>query len=133
TVSRSAREVLAAVGVGVEVAVQPTGGAQGQAAARRAEPGYAQRIREALGEDVTSEPAEVWLGKAEEGGQLAWAVRVEEQGYGGAVSLLTLTDPADATVVGVEVLPRDETPGLGDAVAEPLFLLQLYQKGPQDP
>ena len=133
TVSRSAREVLAAMGVEVEVAVQPTGGAQGQAAARRAEPGYAQRIREALGEDVTLEPAEVWLVKAEEGGQLAWAVRVEEQGYGGPVSVLTLIDPADVTVLGVEVLSHNETPGLGDTVAEPFFLQQFFQKGPQDP
>src|SRR5690606_18064417 len=131
--SRSAREVLAAMGVEVEVAAQPAEAAQGQAAARRAEPGYAQRIREALGEDVTLEPADVWLVKAEEGGQLAWAVRVEEQGYGGPVSVLALIDATDVTVLGVEVLSHNETPGLGDAVAEPFFRPQLYPKGPQDP
>lgn len=138
TVSRSARELLQEMGVEIEVAAQGPGdgtggsGATSQSATSLVEPGYAHRIRRALGEEVSLEPAEVWLVKEDGGKQLAWAVRVEEEGYGGPISVLTLIDPVNVTVLGVEVLAHNETPGLGDAVTQPFFLGQFHQRGPQD-
>lgn len=141
TLAQSARALLAAMGIDVEVAAAAGGGGSGAGAgssggagaARAAEPSYAGRVRQALGEGVTFEPAGVWQVKGEDGKAVAWAVRIDEEGYGGTMSVLTLLDPADAKVLGVEVLSHNETPGLGDMAAEPFFLGQFYHKGPQDP
>lgn len=134
TLSQSARALLEAMGIDVEVATaSDETSAAGAGGARAAEPQYAAKIRQALGEELSFVPADVWQVKGEDGKPVAWAVRIQEEGYGGPMNVLTLVDPADATVIGVEVLSHNETPGLGDLVTEPFFLGQFYQRSPKDP
>jgi|GEM_PF-597435 len=134
TVSQSARSLLEATGVKVEVAAADSGAASGTAVgtARSQGPAYAAQIRKALGEEVTMAPADVWRVEDEDGRLVAWAVRVEETGFGGPVSVLTLIDPAGATVRSVEVLSHNETPGLGDGITQTHFLGQFTGRGPGD-
>jgi len=136
TVLQSARSLLEAMGVEVKA---PSGAASAGAesagaggAARSAAPAYADRVRKALGEGIAFSPADAWRVQDESGRLVAWAVRVEERGYGGPVSVLVLVDPASLTVSAVEVLSHNETPGLGDAVTEASFLDQFKGRGPAD-
>lgn len=135
TVAESARSVLEAMGVTVEVpaaaeGVVAVGAASGSAALKT--PAYAVKVREALGVEVAMTPADVWRVEDEDGRMIAWAVRVEERGYGGPVAVLTLVDPEEPAVRAVEVLSHNETPGLGDAIAEAFFLAQFAGRGPTD-
>lgn len=136
TVSQSARALLAAMGVTVEVEDASGGAGAGGAAAGGsgiAAPAYLARVREALGEGVEVAPADAWRVNDENGRLMAWAVRVEETGYGGPVSVLVLLDPAGPTVRDVAVLSHNETPGLGDAITESFFLEQFAGRGAGDP
>lgn len=136
-VADSARPLLEAMGVKVEVASSSTGGAGGGAGASAtgpavAAPAYLGRIRSAVGEEASVAPADVWRVEDSNGRLVAWAVRVEEAGYGGPLGLLVLVDPSGPSVRAVEVLSHNETPGLGDAVTDPFFLEQFTGKGPGD-
>lgn len=139
-VSQSARSLLEAMGVKVEVAGSGSAGpgaggstaAAGGSGGGIAAPAYLGRIRSSLGEESTVAPADAWRIQDENGRLIGWAVRIEESGYGGPVSVLVLVDPAGPSVRQVEVLSHNETPGLGDAVTEPFFLEQFAGKGPGD-
>lgn len=150
TVSQSARSLLEAMGIEVAVAggSGPGGasgaggaGADGAGAAapgaaggavRITAPAYLARVREALGEELTVAPADAWRVTDESGRPVAWAVRVEEAGYGGPMGVLVLVDAATLSVRAVEVLSHNETPGLGDVVTEAFFLDQFVGRGPAD-
>src|SRR5690606_36721996 len=117
TVSQSARALLAAMGVTVEVEDASGGAGAGGAAAGGsgiAAPAYEARVRRALGERVVVARADAWRVNDQNGRLMAWAVRVDETGDGGPVSLLELLYRAGPSVRDLAVLSLNETPGLGD-------------------
>jgi len=59
-----------------------------------------------------------------DGACIGRVVEVSENGYGGPIRLLVSIEPGGA-VRGVRVLTHTETPGLGDAIAEPWFMKQF--------
>jgi electron transport complex protein RnfG len=62
---------------------------------------------------------------------VGYVCKVEEKGYGGALSLLVGTDK-ERRVLGVKILSHTETPGLGTKVTEPSFLSQFLNKRAED-
>ena len=58
-----------------------------------------------------------------------YVVTSQANGYGGAIQVMTGIT-ADGTISGCTVLSHEESPGLGDRVAEEPYLSQYVGKGP---
>ncbi len=68
----------------------------------------------------------------ENGDHIGSAAIAEGEGYGGPIETLIGVD-TEGSVVGVKVLDHDETPDLGDVVAEDEFLSRFHGKSEADP
>lgn len=129
-VARMAREVLAAVGVEVQVTQAPEPAAEPAAAA--SEPAFAGAVRGMLGDDVVFEPAGMW--EIRDGDALVGVAMVtRKRGYAADIEVLTVVDPATGTVKGIQVLKQSETPGIGTQVTQPTFTAQFAGKSAGDP
>lgn len=129
--SGMARNLLAALGVEVQVAAPPAPAADEQTAGGTAEPPFAQAIRKRLGDDVALEPADLWEIRTEDA-LVAVAAVVSKQGYAAPIEVLAIVDPANRTLLGLEVLQVNDTPGLGARVQEAGWLAQFEGKSIDD-
>lgn len=144
TVSESARAVLESQGITITVAGPAAsaggagagGGATGGAAGAQAsipQPRHANDILRLAGEEAARlEANRLWEVRTDTGTLIGVAVTTEGRGFGGPVSVLTLIDPATDTVVAVDVLSHNETPGLGDEIEADYFLDQFSGKNTTD-
>jgi electron transport complex protein RnfG len=76
-------------------------------------------------EQVESDAPTIYRGTNAAGALLGYAVRVETQGYGGAITLLVGLSPDLSTIMGIEVVEQVETPGLGGNITTDSFKEQF--------
>lgn len=125
--SRMARDVLAGLGVEIQVAAAPAAAEP----VAPAGPAYADKIQAIVGDDVSFEAADLWEVR-QDSSLVGVATVVTVNGFGGPIDVLAVVDPKTATVVGVKVLREGETPGLGSEIAQPYFLNQFVGKSGGD-
>lgn len=129
--SGMARDLLAVLGVEVQVATAPEPAPAVESEAGAAEPEFAGAIRDLLGDDVALEPADLW--EIRSGDDLvAVAAVASKQGYAAPIEVLAIVDPANRTLLGLEVLKVTDTPGLGTRVQEAGWLAQFEGKSIDD-
>lgn len=126
--SRMAREVLAGLGVEVEVEAVPVAAEP----VAPAGPAYADKIQAIVGDDVALDPADLWEVRLDNE-LVGVATVVIVPGFAGPIELLAVVNPETASVVGVKVLHEGETPGLGSEITQPYFLNQFVGKSGGDP
>ena len=80
---------------------------------------------------VPSEDALVYEGRLPDGQLRGYAVQVEAQGYGGAMTLLVGLSADLTTTEGIEVVEQLETPGLGGRISEDAFRSQFKGLDPR--
>ncbi len=90
-----------------------TAGKIAEAEAKAQQEAMARIIEADSFEDVTAEDNTYYLAKDSDGNVLGYIFTTEENGYGGAVKVMTGFTP-DGSIIAIEVLSAaDETPGLG--------------------
>lgn len=75
--------------------------------------------------EVESDGPTIYRGSTAAGGLLGYAVRLQTQGYGGAITLLVGLSPDLQTIRGIEVVEQVETPGLGGNITNESFKEQF--------
>lgn len=72
------------------------------------------------------EPTEFYVGK-KDGKPTGVAFKSMAKGYGGDISIMIGVTP-EGRVYGIEILSQEETPGLGDKIAQEKYLRQFLNK-----
>ncbi len=86
----------------------------------------------------------MYRGKDTDGTVLGYAIRLQAQGYGGAISMLVGLDADAERIIGISFVEQVETPGLGGRITEEVFrsqfrgldadrALELVRNVPPDP
>ena len=86
----------------------------------------------------------MYRGEAADGTIMGYAIRLQAQGYGGAISMLVGIDADAQRIIGISFVEQVETPGLGGRITEEAFrsqfrgldvdrALELVRNVPPDP
>lgn len=67
----------------------------------------------------------MYRGQDSDGTILGYAVRLQAQGYGGAISMLVGVDADAQRIIGISFVEQVETPGLGGRITEEVFRSQF--------